>query len=157
MEEFKINFTNLKVDQLGYVFKDIEKQAKIMESMFGFSKFIFGDWHTNTTMKFRGNDSEITSRIAISRLGSTQVELIQWKSGDCSYKEFLDKGNEGFHHIACYVEDTDSYIKEFEKIGIGILQEGVVLNTRISYMDTQDTFGTIVELLEKVRHRKKKK
>ncbi|GAI98831.1 unnamed protein product [marine sediment metagenome] len=157
MEEFNINFTNLKVDQLGYVFKDIEKQAKIMESMFGFSKFIFGDWHTNTTTKFRGNDSKITSRIAFSRLGSTQVELIQWKSGDCSYKEFLDKGNEGFHHIASYVEDTDSYIKEFEKIGIEILQEGEVLGTRFTYMDTQDTFGTIVELLEKVKRRKKKK
>ncbi len=156
MEEFKINFTNLKVDQLGYVFKDIEKQAKIMESMFGFSKFIFGDWQTHT-MKFRGNDSEITSRMAFSRLGSTQVELIQWKSGDCSYKEFLDKDNEGFHHIACYIEDMDSYIKEFEKNGIAILQEGVVLNTRIAYMDTQDTFGTYVELLEKVRRRKKKK
>jgi len=156
MEEFKINFGNLKVDQLGYVFKDIEKQAKIMESMFGFSKFIFGDWITNT-MKFRGNNSEVTSRMTFSRLGSTQVELIQWKSGDCSYKEFLDTGNEGFHHIACYVEDTDSYIKEFEKIGIGILQEGEVLFTRFTYMDTQDTFGTIVELLEKVKRRKKKK
>jgi len=156
MEEFKINFGNLKVDQLGYVFKDIEKQVKIMESMFGFSKFIFGDWHTNI-QKFRGNNSEITFRMAFSRLGVTQVELIQWKSGDCSYKEFLDKGNEGFHHIACYVEDTDSYIKEFEKIGIKILQEGEVLSTRFTYMDTQDTFGTIVELLEKVKHRKKKK
>jgi len=156
MEEFKINFTNLKVDQLGYVFKDIEKQAKIMESMFGFSKFIFGDWQTHT-MKFRGNNSEITFRQAFSRLGSTQVELIQWKSGDSPYKEFLDKGNEGFHHIACYIEDMDSYIKEFEKNGIAILQEGEVLNTRIAYMDTQDTFGTYVELLEKVRRRKKKK
>ncbi len=156
MEEFKINFGNLKVDQLGFVYKDIEKQAKIMESMFGFSKFIFGDWLKNG-MRFRGNDSEVTSRMAFSRIGSTQVELIQWKSGDCSYKEFLDKGNEGLHHIACYVENTDSYIKEFEKIGIGILQEGEVLFTRFTYMDTQDTFGTIVELLEKVKRRKKKK
>jgi len=156
MEEFKINFGNLKVDQLGFVYKDIEKQAKIMESMFGFSKFIFGDWLMNT-MKFRGNNSEVNSRMAFSRIGSTQVELIQWKSGDCSYKEFLDKGNEGLHHIACYVEDTDSYIKEFEKIGIRILQEGEVLFTRFTYMDTQDTFGTIVELLEKIKRRKKKK
>ncbi|NVM18487.1 MAG: VOC family protein [Candidatus Lokiarchaeota archaeon] len=156
MEEFKINLGNLKVDQLGFVYKDIEKQAKIMESMFGFSKFIFGDWETKT-IKFRGNISEVTSRIAFSRLGSTQVELIQWKSGDCSYNEFLDKGNEGFHHIACYIENTDSYIKEFEKIGIGILQEVEVLYTRCTYMDTRGTFGIIVELLEKIKRRKKSK
>ncbi|MBY9016450.1 MAG: VOC family protein, partial [Candidatus Lokiarchaeota archaeon] len=141
---------------LGFVYRDIDKQAKIMESIFGFSEFIFGEWKTYP-MKIRGNDSEITFRMAFSRLGSTQVELIQWKSGDCTYKEFLDKGNEGLHHIACYVEDTDSYIKEFEKIGIGIIQEGEVLFTRITYMDTQNTFGTIVELLEKPKRKKKKK
>jgi 4-hydroxyphenylpyruvate dioxygenase-like putative hemolysin len=156
MEEFNVNFGNLKVDQLGYVFKDIEKQSKIMESLFGFSKFIFGDLVTNT-IKFRGNNSETAYRMAFSRLGSTQIELTEWKSGDCSYKEFLDKGNEGFHHIGCYIEDTDSYIKEFEKKGINILQEGEVFYTRFTYMDTQDTFGTIVELLEKVKRRKKKK
>jgi len=156
MEEFNINFGNLKVDQLGFVYKDIEKQAKIMESLYGFSEFIIGDWETYT-MKFRGKISEPTFRMAFSRLGNTQVELIQWKSGDCPYKEFLDEGKEGFHHIACYVEDTDLYIKEFEKMGIGILQEGEVLFNRITYMDTQETFGTIIELLEKIKRKKKKK
>lgn len=48
MDDFKIDFGSLKVDQLGFVFKDIEKQAKIMEDIFGFSKFIFGDMNTNT-------------------------------------------------------------------------------------------------------------
>jgi 4-hydroxyphenylpyruvate dioxygenase-like putative hemolysin len=155
MEDFNINFGNLKVDQLAFVYKDVEKQAKIMESIYGFSKFIFGDWETNTT-KFRGKDSEVTSRIAFSRLGSTQIELIQWKSGDCSYKEFLDEGKEGFHHIACYIENTEHYIKKFKDRGIDILQEVNVLYTRCTYMDSQETLGVIVELLEKIKRRKKK-
>lgn len=155
MEDFNINFGDLKVDQLAFVYKDIEKQAKIMESIFGFSKFIFGDWETKT-MKFRGKDSEVTSRLAFSRLGSTQIELIQWKSGDCSYKEFLDEGKEGFHHIACYIEDTEEYIKKFKDQGIGILQELEALYTQCTYMDTQETLGVIVELLEKIKRRKKK-
>jgi len=33
MEDLNINFGNLKVDQLGFVFKDIEKQAEIMQSL----------------------------------------------------------------------------------------------------------------------------
>lgn len=155
MEDFNINFGNLKVDQLAFVYKDIEKQAKIMESIYGFSKFIFGDWETKT-MKFRGKDSEVTSRLAFSRLGSTQIELIQWKSGDCSYKEFLDEGKEGFHHIACYIENNEYYIKEFKNQGIGILQELEALYTQCTYMDTQETLGVIIELLEKIKRRKKK-
>ena len=39
MEEFKINFGNLKADQLGFVYKDIEKQAKIFETLFNVPKF----------------------------------------------------------------------------------------------------------------------
>ena len=155
MEEFTINFGKLKVDQLGFVYKDIEKQAKVMESLYGFSKFIFGDWETNT-IKLRGRESVVTMQMAFSRLGSTQIELIQWKSGDCIYKEFLDEGREGFHHIACYVEDMEQYIKKFKNQGIEILQEGEVLFTNWTYMDTQETFGVIVELLEKIKRRKKK-
>jgi methylmalonyl-CoA/ethylmalonyl-CoA epimerase len=154
MEEFTINFGNLKVDQLGFVFKDIEKQAKKMEKH-GFSEFIFGDWETNQ-IKLRDKESLITIRMAFSRLGNTQVELIQWKSGDCIYKEFLDEGKEGLHHIACYVKDMDKYIRNFKDQGIGILQEGEVLFTQWTYMDTQEALGVIVELLEKIKRRKKK-
>ena len=41
MEKFNIDFDQLKIDQLGIVFKDIEKQAKIMEEIYGYSKFRF--------------------------------------------------------------------------------------------------------------------
>ncbi len=112
MEDLKINFGNLKVDQLGFIFKDIEKQAEIMQSIFGFSKFIFGRPETRP-IQYRGKESQLTIQIAISRLGSTQIELIKWIDGESAHKEFLDQGNEGLHHIAVYVEDTDSYIEEF--------------------------------------------
>ncbi len=39
MEEFKINFGNLKVAQLGFVYKDIEKQARFFETLFNVPKF----------------------------------------------------------------------------------------------------------------------
>ena len=154
MEDFNINFTNLKVDQLGFVFKDIEKQAKIMESTFGFSKFIFGEEKTQI-IKLRGIESQVTSQLAFSRLGNTQIELIKWIEGDCCYKEFLDQDKEGMHHIAIYIEDTDSYIKHFETMGIGVLQAGEVFKTRFTYIDTEKTFGYIVELLEKIKRRKR--
>ena len=155
MEEFKINFGNLKIDQLGFVFKDIEKQAEIMENIFGLSKFIFGDPRTKT-VHYRGKESLVISQLAFSRIGNAQVELIKWIDGECTYKEFLDQGKEGLHHIAMYVEKTDSYIQELEKMGIGILQTGITFGTRITYLDSEKKFGIILELLEKIRKRKRK-
>ncbi len=155
MEDFKINFGNLKVDQLGFVFKDIEKQAEIMQSLFGFSKFLFGKPETHT-IQYRGKKSQLTSQLAFSRLGNTQIELIKWIDGECSYKEFLDQGKEGLHHIAVYVADTNSYIEEFKKKGIEILQSGQVFNVKFTYFDTKEKFGFIVELLEQIRRRKKR-
>ena len=156
MEGFKIDFGNLKVDQLGFVFKDIEHQAAIMENVFGFSKFIFGNPRKHT-VNYRGVESATSSQLAFSRLGSTQIELIKWIEGECIYKEFLDQGKEGLHHIAFYVENSDLYIDEFKKKGIGILQTGMTFNTKVTYFDTEKDFGVIVELLEKIRRRKRKK
>ena len=156
MENFKINFGSLKVDQLGFVFKDIEKQAKMMENILGLPKFILTSPMAHP-IQYRGKESMVTSQIAISRLGSTQVELIKWINGECSYKEFLDQGKEGLHHIAVYVDDNDSYLEEFKKDGIEILQTGHVLNVRFTYLDTEEKFCCIVELLEQISRRKKKK
>ncbi len=156
MENFKINLGSLKVDQLGFIFKDIEKQAAIMENILGLSKFILTSPIAHP-IQFRGKESLVTIQIAIGRLGSTQIELIKWIDGECSYKEFLDQGKEGLHHFAVYVDDTDSYLEEFKKNGIGILQSGHVLNVRFTYLDTEEKFGCILELLEQISRRKRKK
>jgi len=156
MDPFKINFGNLKVDQLGFIYRDIENRARIMEEIFGFSKFIFGKPATYT-FQYRGKESIVTIQIAFSGLGNAQFELIKWINGDSVYKEFLDQGKEGLHHIAVYIEDTDSYLKKFEKNGIGILQPGTMFNTKYTFIDTEKEFGIIIELLEKIRRRKSKK
>jgi len=55
MEEFKINFGNLKVAQLGFVYKDIEKQAKIFETLFNVPKFAVLP-ETTDIVKYRGRE-----------------------------------------------------------------------------------------------------
>lgn len=156
MEGFNINFGNLKIDQLGFVFKDIKRQAKIMEDIFGFSKFLFSEPRKHT-INYRGINSETSSQLAFSRLKNTQIELIKWIDGECTYKEFLDQDKEGLHHVAFYVVDSDLYIDEFQDKGVGVLQSGITFNTRVTYLDSEKEFGLIIELLEKIRRRKRKK
>ncbi|MFW9879851.1 MAG: VOC family protein, partial [Candidatus Thorarchaeota archaeon] len=147
-EKFKINFSQLKVDQLGFVFKDIEKQAKVMEEIYGIPPFTFFPAVEFPT-KYRGNDAQLKARAAFSQLGDTQVELIEWKEGESPYKDFLDQEREGLHHIGIYVEDLDPYISEFERHGIEILFYGEIGGGKFAYMDTEQSFGIIAEIIQR--------
>lgn len=148
MEKFNLDFGKLKVDQLGFVFKDTEKQAKIMEDIYGFSKFKFSPVIEFPT-EYRGKKTKLKARKAASQLGNTEIELVDWKEGDNPYKDFLDQGREGLHHIAVWVSDLDLYINEFKNKDIGVLFRSGIPQFKFAYMDTEKTFGIIVELMER--------
>ncbi|MFX1447694.1 MAG: VOC family protein [Promethearchaeota archaeon] len=154
MEESKIDLGKLKVDQLGFVYKDIEKQAKIFETLFNIPKFAILPEYTEI-VNYRGKDVEMTKKIATSRQFNTQIEFIQHLSGESVYKEFLDKGREGLHHISFYVENNEAYIEFFKNRGIGVIFSGSVGKQAYIYFDTEETFGMILEVQETKKRRKK--
>lgn len=147
MEKFKLDIGKLKVDQLGFVFKDIEKQAMIMEGLYGLSKFVITPIAEAPT-EYKGKKSSTKARLGFSQLGDTQIELIEWKEGDSPYKDFLEQGREGFHHIGINVDNIDLYLSDFKKKGIDILFYGEIGNGKFAYMDTEQTFGIIVEFIQ---------
>ena len=147
MEEFKKLFGSQKVMQLGYVFKDIKKQAKIMESLLGIPPFAFSEGEAGPIV-YRGKESVVHVSLSISRYFNTQLELIQWNSGECLYKEFLDQGREGLHHISLFVQDLAKYMEEIRKMGIEIIQSGETGPSHWAYLDTEETFGVIIEVQE---------
>ena len=150
-----IDLSSLKIEQLGYVFKDVEKQAKIMEIVYGIPKFTIlevNDLH----IKYRGKDSIISQKIAFSRLFNMQIELIEQVKGDCIYKEFLDAGKEGFQHVSFFIEELDYYIDAFQKAGFNIIHYGQIGKQRFAYFDTEETFGLLFEFQETVKRKKKK-
>jgi 4-hydroxyphenylpyruvate dioxygenase-like putative hemolysin len=156
MEEFKIDLSKLKVDQLGFVYKDIEKQAKIFETLFNIPTFAILPENTEI-VNYRGKDTEIRNKIAISRQFNTQIELIQHNSGESVYKEFLDKGREGLHHISFFVENIEAYIEFFEKQGFEMIYSGSIGKQTYAYFDTEEILGMLLEVQETKRRRKKTK
>ncbi len=151
----KIDLGALKIDQLGFLYNDIKKQAKLMKSMFNLPKFIFSGPKSHSYI-YEGRESEVILDVGISRIGNTQIELIQLIDGECIYNQFLDQGKEGLHHIGLYVENVQQSIKDFEKIGIKPIQTGRVLRHIFAYMDTTEFFGIIIELLELMKRKRKR-
>lgn len=155
-QKFEFNLGNLKVEQLSYVYKDIKKQAKIMEDLYGIPNFAQMENITHQDATYRGKEVTIVLDYAFSRLLNVQIELQQWKSGDSLFKDFIDQGKEGLHSIGVYVEDLESYIDEFKKRGIEVLQTGQVGKQKFVYLDTEKTFGVLLEISTTLKRRKKK-
>jgi hypothetical protein len=155
-ENFEFNLKNLKIDQFSYVYKDIKKQTKVMEEVYSIPSFALMENITHQDATFHGKESNIVIDYAFSRLFNIQVELQQWKSGDCLFKEFIEQGKEGLHSIGIYVDDLDAYIEEFKKRGIEVIQTGQVGKQKFAYLDTEKTFGFLLEISTTVKRRKKK-
>ena len=83
-KDFKFNLANLKIDQLGYVYRNIEEQAKVMETTYNVPKFAFME-EANLLVNSRGKDRKISLRFGFSRILNAQIELIEWRAGDCIY------------------------------------------------------------------------
>ena len=151
----KIDLGNLKVDQLGFVFKDIEKHAKILENLFNIPKFTFFPPFSNM-VKLRGKEISTTTKIGFSRNFNTQIELIQPIEGESLYKEFVDQGREGLHHISLFIEDLQLYIDQFQRFGYEVIYSGQIGKRVWAYLDTEKDLGLILELQGTITRRKKK-
>ena len=147
---------NLKIGQLGYVYQDIEKQAKVMENLYGVSKFIVFD-PVDVKVNYRGVDKTIRMRGGFGTMYDTQIELLQPVEGESIYNEFLNQGKEGFHHICYTVDNMQAVINEYKEANINVIQSGKLMGGSYAYMDTEETLGMIVEFAQQGRRSRRKK
>jgi len=154
-DNLPLNIGDLEIFQLGYVYKDIEKQAALMEKIWGMPKFAMLGHNTNEVI-YRGVNSTYTTSICFTRYWGKQIELIQPISGEGIHKEFIDEGNEGLHHISCIVDVLDPYIEDFEEAGVEAVFIGKIGKQYFAYFDTVESLGLFLELQTTLKRSKKK-
>ncbi len=152
----EINLGNLKINQLGYVYKDIKKQAKVLEENLGLPKFAYLE-NKPTKYNYRGKETTVQTTIGFSRSLNVQIELIQLIKGDCIFKEFIDAGKEGLHHFGIFVEDVDVILKEYLERGYSVVHEGITAGVqKVAHIDTYDDFGVYIEFQQTRKKRVRK-
>jgi catechol 2,3-dioxygenase-like lactoylglutathione lyase family enzyme len=103
-----------KLDQVGFVVRDMQAALALYEPMFGpFSTMDPGPMSYN----YRGAEEECDMKLAFGKSGDVEIELIQWLRGGCPHKEFIDAGREGMHHLRFRIDDLDAKVAEAEAIG----------------------------------------
>ncbi|MFX1586675.1 MAG: VOC family protein [Promethearchaeota archaeon] len=151
-----INLGDYKITQLGYIYKDIKNQAKLLESRLGVPKFAYFENKFRGTYKYRGRDTKYWNLIALSKGIGLQIELIQLIEGDCIFSEFINAGKEGLHHYGIYVTDIAPIREQFLDKGFEIVHEGTTGIVNVLYFDTLDLLGVYLEFQESAKKRRKK-
>jgi methylmalonyl-CoA/ethylmalonyl-CoA epimerase len=152
----KINFSELKIEQLGYVYKNIEKHAKLMEKTLGLPKFQIIDV-PNLETKFRDKSTKVDIKVGFSKLGTYELELIQWVNGDSIYKEFIEQGKEGLHHYGIYIDNLELYSTKMKEMGFQSVNASQFAALKWDYFDTTEVLGVCLEFIEKIKMRERKK
>lgn len=138
-----------EVLQVGLVVKDIDEAVRKYSEVCG-----IGPWEIhimdNRNMrdtKLHGKKVEFSMKVALTKVGNMQLELIEPLNDENIYSEFLREHGEGLHHIACAVDDFDETTTVLKGRGVGVLQEGVTREGMgFAYLDTQDAMSCITEI-----------
>jgi hypothetical protein len=98
---------------------------------------------------YRGQPSEVTLDIALANSGGLQIELIQLlNDAPSAYKDFLDAGHEGLHHMSSWPENYDEVLETYLKNGGEVYHQGRIGSTRFVYLYTETHPGTVFELAD---------
>jgi len=147
------------VNQIALVVRDLDASMRRYWEMLG-----IGPWRVYTygpplvkSMTYRGKLQDYRMRLALTQIGDLQLELIQPLSGETTYAEHLERKGEGLHHVGIFIASFDQALAEAAKRGYAVLQSGRGFGRwgdgGFAYLDTEASFGTILELIEVPRER----
>lgn len=137
------------VMQMAYVPRDFDAALRFWTQTIGVGPFFLTEHVQLQNLRYRGEPTDVDFGLAIAYWGDVQVELIKQHNDSPSiYKDWIDVGGEGLHHVCVLVEDMDKARAICLASGAAVLQEGSLPGGEVIYVDTGGGPGTIVEVLK---------
>ncbi len=153
MENLKKTLNPGKFAQVGIVVRDLKRAMENYESTLGIGPFATIEFKPETNF-VRGRKGNIHLKIGIARLSpEVSLELLQVVSGEPYHKDFLEKHGEGVQHLGFFTDEYDRVLKRAEEMGISVLMSAEtdvpgMGHIRGAYLDTLDSAGTLIEIIE---------
>jgi hypothetical protein len=143
-----MGFTFQGINQLGFVVKNATDTATHQQHLFNCDSPVVIDAEVKEA--FWGQSiSPYKIKIAFLTLQELQLEFIQVLEGTPTiYTDFLAQCGEGLHHVGINVPNLSKALEEITDEGIEVLWSGTIYTVPFAYLDTQQHFGTIIELIE---------
>lgn len=105
---------NGKIDQVGYVVRNLEESLPFYEGLFG--PFDVGEVPMEDVL-YRGKRIDCKLKIATNNDGPIEIELIQVLEGETPHTEHLRDYGEGPHHVRFRISDIEEKISALEARG----------------------------------------
>jgi len=139
------------VTQVGILVHDIEKSSQDFARILGMET---PPWSWTGELKdaqteYRGQPSEARAKLAFFPVGGNlTIELIEPDHNPSTWRDDLNKNGEGVHHLAFNIKGMKETVARLESNGIPLIQKGEYPGGRYAYLDSNETFKTLIELLE---------
>lgn len=147
MQDMQSVLNQLRIRQVAIIVRDIEKTTKHFSTLFNWGPFQFRELDLPDAI-LHGKKTPLKAKLAFVDTGPIELELIEPGEGKSIYWEFLNTKGEGVHHFAIFVIDLEKELIKWNKNGIEVLQSGDTPNVRFAYLNTENIFGIIVELVQ---------
>ncbi len=139
-----------QITQIGLVVDDIEKAALAWSKALGVAKpeIIITDPVEKAHTEYKGESSTARAKLTFFHIGPLMLELIEPMAGKSTWKDQLDQQGPSLHHIAFEVEDIDEHLSALDDHEMILVQRGEFEGGRYAYLDGQEHYATVIELLE---------
>ncbi len=134
------------ISQVAAVVRDVDKTVAFLSSTFG-----IGPWRITEVSRskdeVRVGEGPYKVKVALAKIGSLDLELVQPIEGGTMHSRFLEARGEGLEHIGFRVPNMDEAVSKLQQQGMRIRQS-YVGQTGYAYMDSPETGGIIFEIIQ---------
>ncbi|MEZ5558992.1 MAG: VOC family protein [Pseudomonadales bacterium] len=131
------------IRQLGYLVDDLDAALSHWVEVLG-----VGPWHVYPHVQmgdpiYRGSPCQVDMTVAWANSGELQIELVkQHNDAPSIYREWLDQGRLGLHHLGFFVDDIEAVMARLDP-----QPERLQHGRGFCYIDTVQHPGTMTELI----------
>lgn len=139
--------------QMAFVVPDLEPALEHWTNTVGVGPFFLFPTPLPFAWMTRNDEAderyEILTHAALAYSGETMIEIIVPGPDPSPYRDFLDQGRAGLHHVGAFATDYDTQMAAARAAGIRVAIEGQLPLSRFAYLETDTLWpGTMVELID---------
>ncbi|CAG0973101.1 methylmalonyl-CoA/ethylmalonyl-CoA epimerase [Anaerolineales bacterium] len=138
------------VTQIGIIVRNLEETAQAWANLLGvpIPEIIVTDPAELARTEYQGRSTPARAKLAFLPLGQVTLELIEPIGEPSTWNDQLVQHGQSLHHIAFEIKGMTQQITILAEHGLPLVQRGEYQGGRYAYLDGQQQYGTIVELLE---------